>query len=92
VEYVALAVCCGLSAGVIARIKGGPFWLWFLIGSVLPVLGTIAVLFSRWEGREPRRSCPECGNVIPLHDQVCMRCGADLEFPLQQSEPPGTPA
>jgi hypothetical protein len=81
VEYAALAICFGLSAGVVGKIKGSSFLLWFLIGLVLPVLGTLAALLWRWEGREPRRQCPECGNVVPLHDQVCMSCGRDLEFP-----------
>jgi ribosomal protein S27AE len=42
------------------------------------VLGTIAAIFYRSERNQPRRECPECGNVIALHDQVCMRCGRDL--------------
>jgi rRNA maturation endonuclease Nob1 len=35
----------------------------------------------RRERDEPRRRCPECGNVVPISDQVCMRCGHDLDFP-----------
>jgi predicted nucleic acid-binding Zn ribbon protein len=35
----------------------------------------------RNERTEPHRRCPECNNVVPLHDQVCMRCGRDLEWP-----------
>jgi hypothetical protein len=81
VEYVVLAVFCGLSAGVIGKIKGSSFLLWFLIGLCLPVLGTIVALLYRFESKEPRRRCPECGNVVPLHDQVCLRCGRDLEWP-----------
>jgi DNA-directed RNA polymerase subunit RPC12/RpoP len=86
VEYAVLAFFCGLSAGVIGKIKGSSFWIWFLVGLCLPVLGTLAAIFFRFEQREPRRQCPECGNVVMLHDQVCMRCGRDLEFPE------GTPA
>jgi hypothetical protein len=86
VEYVVLAFFCGLSAGAVAKLKGGPFWLWFLIGLCLPLLGTLAALLSRWDDREPRRRCPECGKVVPLHDQVCMRCGRDLDFPLDPAE------
>jgi rRNA maturation protein Nop10 len=81
VEYVALAISFGLSAGVIGKIKGSSFWIWFAVGLVLPIIGTIAAICWRWEGREALRQCPECGNVVPLHDQVCMRCGRDLEFP-----------
>ena len=36
---------------------------------------------SRNERDTPLRSCPECGNVVPIHDQVCNSCGADLAFP-----------
>ena len=80
-EYAVLAFFCGLSAAVIGKLKGSSFALWFLIGLVLPVLGTLAALFYRSERKEPRRQCPECGKVVPLHDQVCMRCGRDLEWP-----------
>ena len=77
----------GLSAGGIGKIKGASFWLWFLIGFCLPGFGTIAAIVSRNERIEPRRECPECGNVMPLHNQVCMRCGRDLDFPAQSSGP-----
>jgi hypothetical protein len=94
VEYVVIAFFCGLSAGAVAKIKGGPFWLWFLIGLVLPLLGTIAAVLSRWDRTEARRRCPECGKVVALHDQVCMRCGRDLDFPTDPAEIgyPGAPA
>jgi hypothetical protein len=85
VEYAVLAFFCGLSAGVIGKIKGSSFLIWFLIGLCLPLLGTLAALLYRWDRNEPRRTCPECGNVVKLHDQVCMRCGRDLEFPTVDS-------
>jgi hypothetical protein len=81
VEFVVLAFFCGLSAAVIGKLKGSSFWIWFLIGAVLPLLGTLAAIFSRSERSEPRRRCPECGTVVPLHDQVCRRCGRDLDWP-----------
>jgi len=80
-EFVVLAFFCGLSAGLIGKLKGSSFWIWFLIGTVLPLLGTLAAVLYRNERLEERRECPECGNVVPLSDQVCMRCGRDLEFP-----------
>ena len=80
-EYAILAFFCGLSAGVIGKLKGSSFFLWFLVGLVLPVLGTLAAIFYRSERDQEMRACPECGNVVPLHDQVCMRCGRDLEWP-----------
>jgi hypothetical protein len=83
VEYVVLVFFCGLSAGVIGKIKGSSFFIWFLVGVCLPLIGTIAAILFRWQRAEPRRRCPECGKVVPLHDQVCMRCGRDLEFPSE---------
>ena len=85
--FLVLLFFFGLSAGFIGKIKGASFWLWFLIGFCLPGFGTIAAVVSRNERTEPRRECPECGNVMPLHNQVCMRCGRDLDFPVQGSEP-----
>ena len=80
-EFIVLAFFCGLSAGVIGRLKGSSFWLWFLVGAVLPLLGTLAAIFYRTEHREPRRACPECGKVQPVYAQVCTRCGRDLDWP-----------
>jgi endogenous inhibitor of DNA gyrase (YacG/DUF329 family) len=88
-EFVVLAFFCGLSAAVIGKLKGSSFWIWFLVGLVLPLLGTLAAIFYRNERREPLRECPECGNVVPLSDQVCMRCGRDLDWP---EETAGSPA
>jgi hypothetical protein len=86
-EFVVLAFFCGLSAGVIGKLKGSSFWIWFLVGLVLPLLGTIAAVLYRTERNEPRRECPECGNVVALSDQVCMRCGHDLEWPAEYTAP-----
>jgi hypothetical protein len=80
-EFLVILFFFGLSAGTVAKIKGSSFFLWFLVGFALPGLGTLAALLYRNERRVPRRRCPECGNVVALHDQVCMRCGRDLEFP-----------
>lgn len=85
-----LVICFffGLSAGVIGRIKGSSFPIWFLIGFAAPGLGTIAALLYRWEGEEPTRTCEECGAIVAISDQVCMRCGRDLEWPTEQLAPP----
>ena len=80
-EYAVFFFFCGLSAGTIGRIKGSSFFIWFLIGFCLPVLGTIVALLWRWEQDEPLRRCEDCGAIVPVHDQVCMSCGRDLEFP-----------
>ena len=68
----------GLSAGAVGKIKGSSFFVWFLVGLVLPGIGTLAAVLYRFEGKEPRRACPECGNVMPTYQQVCNRCGRDL--------------
>ena len=73
----------GLSAGAVGKIKGSSFVLWFLIGFCLPVLGTLAALVARTEREVVLRRCTECTNVVPIHDQICNRCGADLDFPVE---------
>lgn len=80
-EFLVILFFFGLSAGVIGRIKGSSFLIWFLVGFCVPVAGTIAAILYRWEKDEPLRACEECGNVMPLHVQVCTRCGRDLDFP-----------
>jgi endogenous inhibitor of DNA gyrase (YacG/DUF329 family) len=87
VELAVIMFCCGLSAAVIGKIKGSSFLIWFLVGAVLPIIGTIAALSYRWEREELLRKCEECGNVVSLSDQVCMRCGRDLEWPEQAFRP-----
>ena len=79
--YLVILFFFGLSAGVIGRIKGSSFLIWFLIGFCLPIIGTVLALLWRWEQDEPMRRCEDCGAILPLHDQVCMSCGKDLEFP-----------
>ena len=86
-ELVFIMVFCGLSAGIIGKIKGSSFLIWFLIGAALPIIGTIAALAYRWEREELRRTCEECGNVVALSDQVCMRCGRDLDWPQEVFRP-----
>ena len=82
-EVLVILFFFGLSAGVVARIKGSSFLIWFMIGAVLPGLGTIAAALYRNERGEPRRRCPECGNVVGISAQVCTRCGRDLDFPQE---------
>jgi ribosomal protein S27AE len=80
VAYVVLIIFTGLSAGIVAKIRGNSFWIWFAIGFVLPLIGTVAALLYRREGDVPKRKCPECGGTVAIHDQVCMKCGRDLEW------------
>jgi len=79
--YLIICFFLGLSGGLVGRAKGSSFLLWFFISAAIPVLGLIVALVYRNERDEVRRQCPRCGNVIRLHDQLCMRCGEDLDFP-----------
>jgi hypothetical protein len=79
--YVVICLCFGVAGGVVGRIKGSSFLLWFLISALVPFVGLLTAIFYRWENRELRRQCPTCGRVLKLHDAICMRCGTELEFP-----------
>jgi hypothetical protein len=80
-EYLFIAVSFGLTTGIIGRAKGSSFWIWFLVGTVLPLIGLVAVILYRREKAEPERRCPQCGKVLKLYVQVCPRCGEDLYLP-----------
>jgi hypothetical protein len=79
--YVVIAVCFGLAGGIVGKIKGSSFLLWFLISGAVPVFGLLAAIAYRFERDELRRSCPGCGRVTTIYDAVCVRCGAELDFP-----------
>jgi RNA polymerase subunit RPABC4/transcription elongation factor Spt4 len=79
--YVIIAVCFGLAGGIVGRIKGSSFVLWFLISGAVPFFGLLAALAYRFEGEELRRACPNCGRVTKIYDALCTRCGAELDFP-----------
>ena len=81
--YVVICLCFGLAGGIVGRVKGSSFALWFLISAVVPFLGLIAAIVYRNDRDEPRRQCPKCGRVTKLHDALCTRCGEELEFPEQ---------
>jgi ribosomal protein S27AE len=93
--YVVICVFFGLAGGVVGRLKGSSFFLWFAIAAVLPFIGLLAAVLYRTERDELRRQCPRCGRVLKLYDQVCTRCGTDLDFPDTAIVPEsavGTPA
>jgi hypothetical protein len=79
--YVVICLFFGLAGGWIGRMKGSSFLLWFLISALVPVAGLLAAVFYRWEDRELRRQCPNCGRVVKVYDAKCMRCGDELKFP-----------
>lgn len=77
----------GLATAVVGRIKGSSLLIWFVIGFAAPLIGLIGALLYRYENQELRRRCEECGNVVPITNQVCTRCGADLDFPSEAIAP-----
>lgn len=79
--YLIIALGFALAGGIVGRSKGSSFFLWFLISGVLPFIGLVAALLYRFDRDEPRRQCPRCGSIVMLHDAVCTRCGAELEYP-----------
>jgi hypothetical protein len=79
--YVVIALSFALAGGIVGRVKGSSFILWFLISGVVPVLGLLAAIFYRFESNELRRRCPHCGRVTKIYDTLCTRCGTELEFP-----------
>ena len=85
--YLAIALLFGIAGGLVGRLKGGSFFVWFLISAIIPVLGLLGAIVYRSDRDEMRRVCPRCGNVVMLHDAVCTRCGADLEFPEELIAP-----
>jgi len=81
VEYLVIAFFFGLATGIIGRAKGSSFFIWFVIGMVVPPLGLLAVILYRFDKDEPERQCPTCGKAVKLYVQVCPRCGTDLYLP-----------
>jgi ribosomal protein S27AE len=81
VAYIVLCFFFGLAGGIVGRIKGSSFFIWFLVSATLPAIGLMAAVLYRVEREELRRQCPTCGKVLKLYDQVCTRCGEDLDFP-----------
>ena len=79
--YVVIALSFGLATGIVGKIKGSSFFIWFIVGLVVPLIGLITAIFYRSERDELRRQCPTCGRICMLHDALCVRCGTELEFP-----------
>ena len=71
----------GLAGGIVGRVKGSSFFMWFMISGLVPFIGLLTAICYRVENQELRRQCPGCGRVLKLHDTVCVRCGAELDFP-----------
>ena len=85
--YLLFCAWFGIATGVVGRIKGSSFFIWFLVSGTLPVIGLVAALLYRSDRDELRRQCPGCGKIVKLHDALCTRCGTELEFPDVAIEP-----
>jgi hypothetical protein len=79
--YITIAIGFALAGGIVGKIKGSSFWMWFLIAGAIPFIGLLAAVCYRSERDELRRQCPSCGRVCKLYDALCVRCGTELEFP-----------
>jgi predicted RNA-binding Zn-ribbon protein involved in translation (DUF1610 family) len=87
VIYLLLAIWFGLATGIVGRLRGSSFFIWAIIGAVVPVIGLVVALAYRSERDEVRRQCPTCGKVVKLHDALCTSCGTELEFPDEPLAP-----
>ena len=89
IQYLVVAFSFGLATAIIGRAKGSSFFIWLVVGTVIPILGLIAVILYRNEHDEPERRCPTCNNIVKLYVQVCPRCGTDLFLPDPSEVRPG---
>ena len=87
--YALIALCFAVATGLVGRGKGSSFFIWFMIGGVLPILGLVAAILYRSEHTEPERRCPQCGAIHKIHVQVCRRCGLDMDLPEPEDVRPG---
>ena len=85
--YVVICLGFGLAGGIVGRIKGSSFLLWFVISAVVPFFGLLAAIAYRMESNELRRRCPRCGRVTKIYDALCTRCGTELDFPEEAIAP-----
>jgi len=76
---VVMMLFCGLAGGIIGRIKGSSFFLWFAICCIPPFIGLLAAILYRYETDEPETTCPRCGKSVKLYEALCTRCGQELD-------------
>ena len=55
-QYLFIVFFFGLATGIIGKGKGSSFWIWFLVGAVLPILGLVAVILYRSRRPNPNAS------------------------------------
>ncbi len=78
--FLVIAFFFGLAGGLVGRVKGSSFFLWFVISAIPPFAGLLAAVLYRVERDEPRRACPGCGRVVKLYEALCTRCGTELDY------------
>ena len=86
-SYLVICFFFGLAGGIVGKVKGSSFLVWFAISALLPIAGLIAALVYRYERDELRRQCPGCGRVVKAYEALCTRCGTELEYPDVLIEP-----
>jgi hypothetical protein len=79
--YIGIALGFAFAGGVVGKIKGSSFFIWFLVSGLVPVIGLLAAVAYRSERDELRRECPTCGRICKIYDALCVRCGTELDFP-----------
>jgi hypothetical protein len=85
--YLVLCFFFGLAGGIVGKVKGSSFFLWFMISAIVPIGGLLVAVFYRNDRDELRRQCPGCGRIVKAHDAICTRCGTELEYPDVALEP-----
>ncbi len=81
--YIFIALCFGLAGGLIGRMKGSSFFIWFLVSAVIPFIGLACAILYRNEHDEPMRLCPGCGTPRKVYEAKCLTCGYELEYPSE---------
>ena len=80
-----LALLLGLIPAVIARGKGGSFFLFYILGVVVwPLALLISVIMA-----DHRRKCPYCAESIRPAATVCPHCQRELQTQVEPA-PGGT--
>jgi hypothetical protein len=85
--YVVICLSFGLAGGIVGRIKGSSFLLWFIIAGVVPFVGLLAAVAYRFESSVPSRPCPRCRRPTKIHDALCTRCGMELDCGWADADP-----
>jgi hypothetical protein len=67
---VVILLFFGLAGGMVGRMKGSSFFIWFLVSFCVPFIGLATAVLYRYDNRELRAQCPECGRVVQLYDAV----------------------